>query len=163
MLGEILALLSLFSALILGFSALKIARGFQKTRPQWIDSTIEEFLSPNENGQNIVDLLADRFGKGFRMSLLAGKSADTRHQQMVEGRVFDAAKQQIPELSLILKALDSFGLGDLATPEELPYLMRAAQKYGLFDMLSGLKGGKLPFQFGAGSNSASGGNPFDVK
>ena len=98
----------------------------------FIDGKIEQFLLPDESGNNFVDLLAQRFGKGFRMSLMAQKSGEARHHKMIENRVFDALKQNSPELNLGLKALEQFGLGDLATPENLPALLQVAQKYGLF-------------------------------
>lgn len=99
----------------------------------FIDQKIASFMAVDpETGVNFVDALAARFGKGFRMSLLAQKSGEARHTQMIENRVFDAMKDQSPELKLGLQALDKFGLGDLATPENLPALLQIAQKYGLF-------------------------------
>ena len=138
----ILALLSLVSALVMGGLALNIARGFQKRRPVWIDDTIEEymetFLKPSEAGisllDGVVDKVADRFGKGFRMSLMAQKSGEVRHEKAIEKRVFEAAMEKSPELKIGLKVLDEFGLGDLATPENLPALLKIANKYGLFGM-----------------------------
>jgi len=96
-------------------------------------------LTPDpETGMNLVDSLAARFGKGFRMSLLAQKSGEARHEKMIENRVFAAAKEKIPELQLGLSALEQLGLGDLATPENLPALYRVAQKYGLLNLKEGV-------------------------
>lgn len=100
----------------------------------WVSEKIKVMLTPDpESGMNFVDALADRFGKGFRMSLLAQKSGVARHEKMIEGRVFDALKENSPELQLGITALDKLGLGDLATPENMPALLKVAQKYGIFD------------------------------
>jgi len=109
--------------------------------PHWVDEKIESilstFLEPDEEGKNLVDQLADRFGKGFRMSLLAQRGGEVRHEKMLESRVFSAVLDKSPELKIGMKALEEFGLGDLATPENLPALMQLAQKYGLFGLLKG--------------------------
>jgi len=133
-----------------------LIRGLSKKAPTWVpellqnsvgklDEVIENSVSniitstltPDpESGLNLVDTLAARFGKGFRMSLLAQKSGQARHTKMIESRVFDAAKAKIPELQIGMQALESFGLGDLATPENIPALLGLAQKYGLLDMIN---------------------------
>ena len=109
--------------------------------PPWIDDKIEgilsTFLEPNEEGKNLIDHLADRFGKGFRMSLLAQKSGEVRHTKAMENRVFKAVMDKSPEMKIGMKILEEFGLGDLATPENLPALLQIAQKYGLFSMVQG--------------------------
>ncbi len=138
MFNTILAIATLILSAGVGLYALFIARGFQKKAPEWIDGFLEDkislFMTPDpETGQNFVDSLAARFGKGFRMSLLAQKSGEARHQTMIENRVFAAAKERIPELQVGLAALDGLGLGDLATPENLPALYQVARKYGLLD------------------------------
>ena len=124
--------------------ALTLAFRFYHNAPPWIDAKIENllgtFLEPDEEGKNLVDHLADRFGRGFRMSLLAQKSGEVRHEKMLEKRVFEAVKSNSPELQLGLKALEQFGLGDLATPENLPALLALANKYNLFGMMKGNPG-----------------------
>lgn len=97
-------------------------------------------MKPDEEGNSFIDLLAARFGKGFRMSLLAQKSGEVRHQKMIENRVFEAIKDHNPEIKLALTALDKFGLGDLATPENMPALIQVANKYGLFGVLGNTPG-----------------------
>jgi len=94
-------------------------------------------LEPDEEGKNIVDYLAERFGKGFRMSLLAQKSGDARHEKMIENRVFEAALEKSPELKIGMKVMEEFGLGDLMTPENMPALLKIANKYGLFGLVRG--------------------------
>ena len=137
--------MSLLSALVLGVSALRIARGFQRQRPVWIDDTVEEymetFLKPNNDGVSVVDGIVDkisqRFGQGFRMSLMAQKSGEVRHEAALEKRVFSAALEKSPELKIGMKVLEELGLGDLATPENLPALLSLANKYGLFGIFKG--------------------------
>ena len=140
MLSTILACVSLMTA----FGALTLGFKFYRNAPPWIDEKIENvlgtFLKPDEEGKNLVDHLADRFGKGFRMSLLAQRSGEVRHEKMIEGRVFEALKENSPELKIGLQALEQFGLGDLATPENLPALLAIAKKYGLFEMSGIFKG-----------------------
>jgi len=145
LISTIIAVSSLVSALVLGLSALRIARSFQRHRPAWIDETVEEymetFLKPNPDGDSlidgIVDKVSERFGKGFRMSLMAQKSGEVRHANMIEKRVFEAALDKSPELKIGMKVLDELGLGDLATPENLPALLQIANKYGLFGLMKG--------------------------
>jgi len=135
--NELIAFLSLFSA----FFALLLAFRIYRKAPPWIDEKIEgltaTFLQPDEEGKNIVDYLAERFGKGFRMSLLAQKSGEVRHERAIEKRVFQAVVDKSPEMKIGLKVLDEFGLGDLATPENLPALLQIANKYGLFGSMKG--------------------------
>jgi hypothetical protein len=83
------------------------------------------------------------------MSLLAQKSGEVRHMKAIEKRVFEAIKEKSPELKLALGALDKLGLGDLATPENLPALIQVANKYGLFGMFQGVQGKSNP-QNGSG-------------
>lgn len=102
----------------------------------WLQDKVEQFLQVDpESGMSFVDALGAKLGTGFRMSLLAQKSADARHMKMVEGRVFDALKENSPEIQVGLQVLEKLGLDDLATPENLPALMQVAQKYGLFGQL----------------------------
>ena len=137
MFNELIAFLSLFSA----FFALLLAFRIYRKAPPWIDEKIEgimgTFLEPDKEGKNLVDYLADRFGKGFRMSLLAQKSGEARHEKAIEKRVFQAVVDKSPEMKIGLKVLDEFGLGDLATPENLPALLQIANKYGLFGLMKG--------------------------
>ena len=138
MLSEIIPIISIA---VTCFVAIFALRTFQK-RPVWIDETIDElmegFLKPDEEGKNVVDHLAERFGKGFRMSLLAQKSGEARHQKMLENRVIGAVMDKSPELKLAMSALEQFGLEDIATPENMPALLNIARKYGLFEYAQGL-------------------------
>lgn len=124
---------------------MRIARGFQKKRPEWIDETVTEymetFLKPDEQGNSLIDgiveKLAQRFGQGFRMSLMAQKSGEVRHHKAIEERVFKAVVDKSPEMKIGMKVLDELGLSDLATPENLPALLQIANKYGVFGMFRG--------------------------
>jgi hypothetical protein len=102
---------------------------------------METFLKPNQDGvsvlDGVVDKISERFGKGFRMSLMAQKSGEVRHEAALEKRVFTAALDHSPELKVGMSVLEKLGLGDLATPENLPALLSLANKYGLFGMLKG--------------------------
>lgn len=137
MLNNVIAFLSVFSA----FFALLLAFRIYRKAPPWIDEKIEgltsTFLEPDAEGKNIVDYLAERFGKGFRMSLLAQQSGNVRHEKMIEKRVFDAALEKSPELKIGMKVMEEFGLGDLMTPENMPALLKIANKYGLFGLMKG--------------------------
>lgn len=145
MFSEVIAVVSLISALILGLSALRIAKSFQSRRPAWIDETVEEymetFLAPNKEGVSVLDgvveKIAERFGRGFRMSLMAQKSGEVRHTKAIENRVFEAVVDKSPEMKMAMKVLEQLGLDDLATPENMPALLQIANKYGLFGMLGG--------------------------
>lgn len=136
MFNQVIAILSLVSA----FAALFIAFRIYRKAPPWIDDKIEgvlaTFLEPDAEGKNVVDHIADRFGKGFRMSLLAQKSGEARHQKAIENRVFEAVMEKSPEMKIGMKVLDELGLGDLATPENLPALLEIANKYGLFGLVN---------------------------
>ena len=143
----IVAITGLIITAVIGSYALLTARKIYREAPPWVTEVVEDLpekvdgvidrqlqraMAPDpESGLNLIDMLAARFGKGFRMSLLAKKSGDARHESMIENRVFSAAKEQIPELQIGMAALEQFGLGDLATPENLPALYKIAQKYGL--------------------------------
>ena len=74
------------------------------------------------------------------MSLLAQKSGEVRHQKAIENRVFQAVMDNSPEMKIGMKVLEQIGLGDLATPENLPALLQIVQKYNLFGMLQGNPG-----------------------
>jgi len=143
MFNELIALVSVISAI----SALLLALRIYRKAPPWIDDKIEgltaTFLEPDNEGKTMVDYIADRFGQGFRMSLLAQKSGEVRHEKMIEKRVFTAAVDKIPELKIGMKVLDELGLGDLATPENMPALLQIANKYGLFNVLKGNSPGKM--------------------
>jgi len=144
----IVAIMGLIITAVIGSYALLTARKIYRQAPLWveplienlpekvdsvIDRQLERAMAPDpKTGLNLIDMLAARFGKGFRMSLLAQKSGEARHENMIEKRVFSAAKDNIPELQLAMSAMEQFGLGDLATPENLPALLKVAQKYGLF-------------------------------
>jgi len=136
---------------VIALYLLKRASSLLKSEPEWLNDFVEDkkvsfmesLIGEDENGNSFFDAAAQKFGQSLRMSLLAQKSGDVRHQNMIEGRVFDAVKENSPELKIGLKALEHFGLGDLATPENLPALMQVAQKWGLFGSFIN-KGGANP-------------------
>lgn len=130
--STLIALLSLSASALIAFY---LSHRVLHTRPKWIDETMEDFFKPDEEGKNIVDLIGEKFGRSFRMSLLAQKSGDVRHAKMIESRVMSAAVDHVPELKMGLKILKQFGLEDLANSEDLPYLLQLAKKYGIFGNL----------------------------
>jgi len=148
--NEVIALLSVFSA----FFALLLAFRIYRKAPPWIDEKIEGvmgiFLEPDKEGKNLVDRLADRFGTGFRMSLLAQKSGEARHGKAIQKRVFDAIKEKIPEVRLGIKAAEQFGLGDLVEdPEDAMALMGVLKRFGI-DPMAFLKGNSPGSESGHG-------------
>lgn len=95
------------------------------------------FFEPDAEGHNLVDTIGERLGASIKGGLMGHRSAEVRHEKMLEKRVFSAALEKIPELKIGMQALDSFGLGDLATAENLPALLQLANKYGLLGMMKG--------------------------
>jgi len=114
---------------------------FFHNEPVWLEERIEGLLStffePDENGKNMVDQIGVRLGASIKGGLMGHASGEARHEKMLEGRVFGAVMDKSPELKIGMEALKQFGLGDLATPENLPALLSLANKYGLFGMLKG--------------------------
>lgn len=135
MFNEVIAITSLICAL----GALLLANRVYRKAPPWIDEKIEGimggFMEPDEEGKNGIDRIAERFGTSFRMSLMAQKSGQVRHEKMIENRVFEAVKENSPEIKIALQVLEKVGLSDLATPENMPALLNLANKYGLFGMM----------------------------
>ena len=144
MLNTLLTLVSLISTGIVLFLAWR----FFHNEPPWLATRLESllgtFLEPGEDGKNMVDLIGERLGASIKGGLMGHASGEARHQKALEGRVFQAVMDKSPELKIGVAALEQFGLGDLATPENLPALMQIAQKYGLFGMLKGNPGGGSP-------------------
>ena len=114
---------------------------FFHNEPPWLEERIEgllgTFFKPGEDGKNMIDLAGERLGRSIKGGLMGHASGEARHEKMLEKRVFEAVKENSPELKIGLQALEQFGLGDLATPENLPALLQIANKYGLFGMLKG--------------------------
>ena len=118
-----------------------MAWNFFHNEPPWLEERIESlvgtFLEPDESGKNMVDLIGVRLGASIKGGLMGHASGEARHEKAIEKRVFQAVIDKSPEMKIGLKALEEFGLGDLATPENLPALIQIANKYGLFGMLKG--------------------------
>jgi len=114
---------------------------FFHNEPSWIEPRIEgllgTFLEPNPEGKNMVDLIGERLGASIKGGLMGHRSGEVRHEKAIENRVFQAVVEKSPEMKIGLKVLDEFGLGDLATPENLPALLQIANKYGLFGLMKG--------------------------
>ena len=125
---------------------------FFHNEPPWLEARIEgllgTFFKPDEKGQNMVDLIGERLGRSIKGGLMGHASGEARHEKMLETRVFNAVKENSPELQIGLKALEQFGLGDLATPENLPALLQIANKYGLFGLLKGNSPGQSSESYG---------------
>ncbi len=137
MLNSILAVVSLVTTLIV----LSMAWRFFHNEPPWLEARIEglfsTFLEPDESGKNMVDLVGERLGASIKGGLMGHRSGEVRHEKAIEKRVFQAVIDKSPEMKIGLKALEEFGLGDLATPENLPALLQIANKYGLFSLVKG--------------------------
>lgn len=112
------------------------------------------FAKEKDEDETNLEIITSMIGKTFYASVnssLAGqKSGDVRLQQSVDNRVFDAVKENNPELKLLVTVLEKLGLGDLTTPELLPLAASSVQRLGLFNNGSSL-------------SSASKGNPFKVE
>ena len=115
-------------------------RLFRKA-PPWLDEKIEStfavFLEPDDQGRNMVDALGERLGRSIKGGLMGHASGEARHEKMLEKRVIGALMDNSPEMKIGMQVLDKFGLGDIATPENLPALLNLANKYGLFGLLKG--------------------------
>lgn len=120
---------------------LSMAWRFFHNEPPWLEERLEgllgTFFEPDENGKNMVDAIGERLGASIKGGLMGHASGEARHEKALEKRVFEAVKEKSPELKIGLEVLDKFGLGDLATPENMPALLELADKYGLFGMLKG--------------------------
>ena len=114
---------------------------FFHNEPAWLEARIEgllgTFFEPDKDGQNMVDLIGERLGRSIKGGLMGHRSGEVRHERAIEKRVFQAVVDKSPEMKIGLKVLDEFGLGDLATPENLPALLQIANKYGLFGLMKG--------------------------
>jgi len=85
--------------------------------PKWIDQKIEDtlaiFLKPDKEGHSMLDGIGERIGVSIKMGFMGQKSGVVRHNKMIEGRVFDAIKENVPEIKIGLKIAEKVGLGDL--------------------------------------------------
>ena len=128
-------------SLVVTVIVLILAWRFFHNEPPWLEERIENllgtFLEPDEKGKNMLDLIGERLGASIKGGLMGHASGEARHNKAIEKRVFQAVVDKSPEMKIGLKVLNEFGLGDLATPENLPALMQIANKYGLFGMLKG--------------------------
>jgi hypothetical protein len=156
---SILALLAAFIAIGVGavslwidshqWRAIKvIGNNVQNAITEWqgkgeIGTQIGNWLlaSEKEGEPSNIDVLSNMVGlamaKGMRNAYAGEKSGDVRLQKGIDQRVFDAVKEANPELNLISVGLEKLGLGDLATPELLPYAAKALGKYLPKDLLGG--------------------------
>jgi len=114
---------------------------FFHNEPPWLEARIEgllgTFFEPDKDGQNMVDMIGNRLGASIKGGLMGHKSGEVRHERAMEKRVFQAVVDKSPEMKIGLQVLDELGLGDLATPENLPTLLQIANKYGLFGLMKG--------------------------
>ena len=95
--------------------------------------------NPDEpcNGEVIGSIIGSSMAKSMRNAYAGEKSGDVRLQKGIDGKVFEAIQDANPEMKLIGTALDRLGLGDLNTPELLPYAAKALGKYVPKDLLGG--------------------------
>jgi len=114
---------------------------FFHNEPPWLESRIEglmeTFFKPDEEGSSVIDAIGERLGRSIKGGLMGHASGEARHEKMLETRVVGALVESSPELKIGMVALEKLGLGDIATPENLPALLSLANKYGLFGMLKG--------------------------
>jgi hypothetical protein len=136
-LNTAIAVISLITTVVV----LSMAWRFFHNEPPWLEARIDgllgTFFEPGPEGTNLIDMIGERLGASIKGGLMGHKSGEARHEKMLEKRVFGAVLEKSPELQIGMKALESFGLGDLATPENLPALLSLANKYGLFNLLKG--------------------------
>lgn len=120
---------------------LSMAWRFFHNEPPWLEERIKgllgTFFEPDENGKNMVDAIGERLGASIKGGLMGHRSGEVRHERMLEKRVVGALMDKSPEMKIGVQVLEQFGLGDLATPENIPALLQLANKYGLFGMLKG--------------------------
>ena len=128
---------TLLTVVSLVLTAAVLFLAFKNFINQKIEDLLSTFFKPDEDGKNMIDMVGVRLGASIKGGLMGHASGEARHQKALEGRVFQAVMDKSPELKIGMAALEQFGLGDLATPENLPALMQLAQKYGLFGMLKG--------------------------
>lgn len=79
-----------------------------------------------------LEVLAQTAGRAMfssaSASMKAGMSGDVRHQNGIDKQLFAAMQNSNPEMKAISVFLDKLGLGDLASPEEMPYVINWLQK-----------------------------------
>jgi len=87
--------------------------------------------SDEEDAPMMIDVLAARVGKMFfqsqRFTTMQEGSVEARHFNNVDEKVFEALKNNNPEVRIVARILEELGLGDLVNEKDLPYVM---QKYG---------------------------------
>jgi len=87
--------------------------------------------SDEEDAPMMIDVLAARIGKMFfqsqRFTTMQEGSVEARHFNGVDEKVFEALKNNNPEVRIVARILEELGLGDLVNEKDLPYVM---QKYG---------------------------------
>ena len=137
MLNTVLACISLVTTLIV----LSMAWRFFHNEPPWLEGRIENtlgiFLEPGEDGKTGLDMIGEKLGRSIKGGLMGHASGEARHEKMLETRVIGALMDKSPEMKIGMQVLEKFGLGDIATPENIPALLSLANKYGLFGMLKG--------------------------
>ena len=87
--------------------------------------------SDAEDAPMMLDVLAARIGRMMFQAQRAvtgqEHSVEARHFNSVDEKVFEALKNNNPEVRIIANVLEQLGLGDLVNEKDLPYIM---QKYG---------------------------------
>jgi hypothetical protein len=112
---------------------------FEATSKKWEENgTIGEQLgnwlmfTEKEGEPTNLQVIAQAAGQAMfasaNASMKGQMSGDVRHQKGVDGQIFEALENANPQMKAITIFLDKLGLGDLATPEELPYVLNWLQK-----------------------------------
>ena len=92
-------------------------------------------------------MLASRFASamvGNINRVEAGRSSgEVRHQSMVDNKIFAAVKENNPDVAELNFWLEKVGLGELADPAEMKYVIKALEKYGLGSLLGAKNTGSM--------------------
>jgi len=101
-----------------------------------IGDQLEEWMlrtSTTEDGKEMDNLTAftNRIGHGIaqysRFAKMQVSSADARHFNRVDEKVFETIKANDPQVHIASRVLEELGLGDLVNERDLPYVIN---KYG---------------------------------
>jgi len=130
------------------FGIFRLKHRIESAEKQWnergdIGAQIGDWLlaSEKDGEPSNIDVLSNMVGlamaKGMRNAYAGEKSGDVRMQKGIDGKVFEAIQDANPEMKIIGTALEHLGLGDLNTPELLPYAAKALGKYIPKDLMQG--------------------------
>lgn len=145
-----ISLLTVFMALIVDTMQWRVLRRITQRIDQqtaeWEErGTVGEqfgewLLEPREDGVNNLQAISSHVANAMVVGInsqAAGRaSGDARHQKMVDNKLFNALSAANPDLGMIKAFLTKIGLEELATSEQLPYVMRFLKKSNLLPFLN---------------------------